>query len=201
MKATWYGALHWSYNTIAWFGAFGSLQTGQFLLRHELTFYRDVPELAAAQVVALKQRKKLEPWAGCYAQPKLFPKPGERGEFPNETFGRHGLHLTSGGANQVIALQRLRSWLEPMPQAHGKTEPALLVHPDCEYFIKCVPAIEAIEDLSEDAVIAPELQPALAAGYFVMSRPMRLPEADPVYPDGAIGWDVEALREEARRRV
>lgn len=197
----WYGGMFWSYNEVAWCGFFGSMPTGQFLLRHELTWHHAVPEVAAVDILELRAERHMDRFSGIWAQPGIFAPEGDFGEYPAETFARAGVPLWCGARHRDAALSRLRSWLEPLPQRHGVIEPSLLVHPDCEHFIRTVPSLEADDQapMLDDVIETSDMFPALGAAYFVMARPMRPELARAKYPPGAIGWDVDELRAESTR--
>ena len=62
----WGGAMRWSESEKAWVGFIASLDTGQLLLRHELTFRGVAPDEAAAKIIAQHGADKLNTVAKCH---------------------------------------------------------------------------------------------------------------------------------------
>jgi hypothetical protein len=172
----------------------------RWIVRHELTWHRQIPENAAADIVKFCQGKSIH-LSGVYLQPKLFPPKGEYGETISETFRRGGVSVRPGSSDREAALSRIRSWLTPIGIGDDMKSPTLLIHADCDYLIRTLPTLEESTKNEEDIDESPEAFPALALGFFVMSRPMPPPPGADVLPPGAIGHDVNELRRNARRGV
>jgi hypothetical protein len=199
-KTTYHGAMFWSYSDEAWLGLFAPIKHDhRWVLRHELTFHRQIPELAALEILKFCARRSIA-LSSVLIQPSLFPKPEEYGQTVSETFARAHIPVRKGSSDQEAAMSRIRSWLTPMPQLDGTTSPTLIIHPDCEVIIRAMPAVEQHKDHPEDIQVTPEVYPVLALGFFAMSRPMPPTPSVEHLPPGAIGHDVEELRRKAGRR-
>ncbi len=183
------GALRWSYGARAWFGDFRVLDDGRIWLRHELTWFNQPPEVAARDIISAQTEWKA-PFDYIVANPEIFPKADEYGETISETFRRAGVPIRRGTDDRVAAFSRLRSWLST-PHGDGQS---FLVHPSCSYFLRTIPTLLAAKTNPDDVESVPEEYPALAAALFVMSRPMPGDEDTPLYPEGAIGYDVDEMR-------
>jgi hypothetical protein len=196
-----HGAMYWTFSEFAWVGFFHPMPNGsQWIVRHELTFTRRVPELAAEDILALSRRHRFK-LAPILAQPGIWPKPRDRGQFVPETFRRNGVTLRAGAGNTEASMGRLRSWLQPLRQVDGVIAPTLLIHRDCDYLIRTLPGIEENPANREDMLVTPDSYPAQAVGFFVMSRPMPKRDAPVTFPPGAVGHEVEELRRKAAQRV
>lgn len=200
-KRVWFGSMFWAYSNPAWMGFFTPLENDhRWIVRHEMTWHREIPENAAADIVKFCQGKGIA-LSGVYLQPKLFPPKGEYGETVSETFRRGGVPVRPGSSDQAASLSRIRSWLTPIRIGEDTKSPTLLVHADCDYLVRTLPTLEEDAENEEDIEVTPEAYPALAIGFFVMSRPMPPPPSETVLPPGAIGHDVNELRRKASRGV
>jgi len=177
------------------------LPDGRQLLRHEVTFQRQTPEQSAVTIKARLRELNIT-LAYVVANPTLWPQPGERGETVAETFLAAGVPVIRGTTDRVNGWARVRSLLVPQPWpvltpgAAPIISPALLVHPDCAYFLRTFATVVASDEDPDSPEETPSLFPALALLYFAMSRPMPKPSADPPLPPGAIGHELRALRDE-----
>lgn len=198
---TYHASMWWAYAGFGWCGFYAPLPNGfQWVVRHEMTFHREVPETAADRIKAFARRRRFL-MSAVILQPDLFPKPNETGEFVPETFRRNGVPVRPGGDNLDASMSRVRSWLEPLPRLDGSVVPSLLIHADCVDLIRALRNVEKDPENPESIADTGEINPVKALGLFVMSRPMPKRDAPPELPPGAIGHDVEELRRKAAGRV
>jgi len=201
----WVGALHWTFNTRAWWGACECLPDGRLFLRHELTWLRHAPETAAQDIKAVIARlPKDDTLTSTVAQPQLWPSDRKSSSTSvAEIFQRSGVSLTRGSDDRLNGWAALRAWLSVRdftpPGAEPFRSPALLVHPDCTRFIRTISTLVANVKDSEDVEPVPEEYPAAAMRRLVMQRPMPTAGQPPPMPPDAIGHEVEKLRQAAAR--
>lgn len=197
----WHASMHWAYNEPGWLGFIAEIEHGtRYLVRHELTFLRQVPETAAAEITAFIRTKYLRSLSSILLQPDLFPHPDSRGETVSTTFSRFGLPMRRGTGDRIAGWSRLRSMLEPVKIATGFLSPAIVIHQSCRRLLGTLPSLMS-ERNRDDILLTPDDFPARALAYFAMSRPgVGSPVAQALarHPD-AIGHDVEALRASLRR--
>jgi hypothetical protein len=189
---TWTAGLRWAINARAWLGYFAPLPGGRALLRYEQTFKYQSPAVAAKAIRAFCDEHKIT-LGVVTAQPAIFPKPKERGEFPSETFRRGGISVRPGHANRLAGWTRLRSWLD----VSGDVDPpasALVIHPDCKVFLRTVPSLVADPLDPDDIVETIEEYPAMGAALWAMSRPAPWTHPEDVLPPDAIGHWVNEIR-------
>lgn len=192
----WTAGMHWAYSSKAWCGLFATLRDGRVMCRHELTWIRTPPEQAARELKAFCAARKIQ-LNGVVAQPEIFPKPtGPRGETVSETFQRAGVPMRRGDGDRLNGWSRVRSWLQPIPHADGTVGPSLLFHKECVYLLRTLPTLVSAGDNPDDVDECPDEFPANGVRYFVMSRPMPNEMTPQELPDGAIGHELRALREE-----
>jgi hypothetical protein len=200
LKRTWIATMWWAYSNPAWIGFCTPVANDhRWIVRHEMLFHREIPENAAAKILDFCHGKRIQ-LSSTFLQPKLFPKKGEYGETISETFRRSGLPVRPGTSDREASLSRIRSWLTPITIGTETKSPTLLVHEECEYLIRTLPSLEEDQENEEDIAMLPEAFPALALGFFVMSRPMPRPPGPDALPPGAIGHDVNELRRKAAQR-
>jgi hypothetical protein len=201
----WVGALHWTFNTRAWWGCCECLPDGRLFLRYERTWLRQPPETAAQEIKAVIAR--LPPgdaFGSTVAQPQLWPSDRKApGTSIAEIFQRSGVSLTRGSDDRLNGWAALRAWLSvrdftPPGQPLFRS-PALMVHPDCTRFIRTISTLVANVKDAEDVEPVPEEYPASAMRRLVMQRPMPTVGAAPEMPRDAIGHEIEKLRQAARR--
>jgi hypothetical protein len=184
------GGLHYRYASKAWLGLFATLPDGRQLMRHELTFVRKSPEAAADEITAFVKAENLD-LAYIAANPDLWPQPQQPGETVSESFITAGVPLVRGSADRVNGWIRVRSMLAvrvwPQPSGPPVSGPALIIHPDCKYFLRTFSTIVAKADAEDEPEDSPALYPALGLMYFAMSRPLPRPGVDVPLPKGAIG--------------
>ena len=193
---TYFGAMHWSQSTRAWFGVFGTLPHGRALLRRELTWLGVSPEDAAKDIVAKCAEWKIE-LRSTMLDPKQFPQFDEPGETVSEIFRRGGVTVRRASKDRIASWSRLRSWLQVRDWPEGVRGPALVIHADCPIFIRLLPTLIENPSDRDDVLETPDEYPARAASYFVMSRPMPLREDKEPFPKGSLGYEVEEMRRAA----
>ena len=191
----WAAGLHWSYSSKAWCGFFATLTDGRVMCRHEMTWIRTPPEQAAKELKQFAKARNIT-LSSVVAQPEIFPKPSGRGETVSETFQRAGVPMRKGDGDRLNGWSRVRSWLQPIEQANGIVGPSLLIHADCKYLLRTLPALVSSTEDPDDVDESPEEFPANGVRYYVMSRPMPNELTPSELPEGAIGHDLRALREE-----
>lgn len=191
-----FGGMHWSFTNRAWCGIFVPLADRRVVVRHELTWIRTTPEIAAVELKAFCVERDYQ-MGYVAADPKLFPAAKAIGETVSETFQRGGVPMLKGDGDRVNGWSRVRSWLQPAKMLDGSVSPSLLIHSDCRYLIRTLPTLVSATDNPDDVDETPDEYPAKGVLYYVMSRPMpKLTEA-PELPKDAIGHWVEELRREA----
>lgn len=118
------------------------------------------------------------------ADTSLWTPEQDTGESAAETFARHGVPLMQATKDRVNGWKRLREWLAPSPAKR----PWLMVHPDCTYLVRTLPAMLSDKTKPEDVDSDGEDHSVDALRYFVMSRPapevksterVRAPEGSP----------------------
>ena len=191
----WAAGMHWSASSDAWCGLFHALPDGRVLLRHELTWLRTVPEVAALELRAFVKEQKIT-LAYVVADPKLFPKKKAKGETVSETFSRAGLPMMKGDDDPINGWSRVRSWLQPMARRDLPPSPSLLIHSDCAYLIRTLPTLVSASENEDIVDDTPDSYPARGVMYYVMSRPMPTKDAVVELPKGAIGHELRELRAE-----
>ena len=198
----WGASLHWSYGARAWMGFFAPIETGQILLRHELTFVRTSPEDAADQIRAFMARQAIVLAGGVIAQADLFPSPETRGQTVSQTFHAAGVPLRPADTDVLNGWSRVRSWLAVRALPDGTSMPGLLIHADCVQLIRTLPTIVADDANPDDIADSADANPAKALRYYLMSRP-RPWSAAPREPPGPGTWGYELrhLGQVPRRRV
>lgn len=191
-----FGGLHWSFTNRAWCGLFVPLSDQRVLIRHELTWIRTTPEMAAKELKAFCASKNYQ-LGYVVADPHLFPKPKGLGETVSETFSRSGIPMLKGDADRINGWSRVRSWLQPATMLDGSLSPSLLIHADCKYLIRTLPTLVSATENPDDVDETPDEYPAKGVLYYVMSRPMPKLMDTPALPPDAIGHWVNELRQEA----
>jgi hypothetical protein len=74
--------------------------------------------------------------------------------------------------------------------------PTLLIHPDCKVLLRALPTLIADETQPDDCLDTVEAYPANGVRFLAMSRPSAPWTDPPELPAGAIGHDINALRDE-----
>lgn len=204
----WYGGLHWAYAARAWLGLFAMQSDGRALLRHELTFFRQTPEVAAKVMTAFLKTHGIPRLVDTIAQPEIFPKNKQaRGETVSETFRTHGIYLSPGDKDRVNGWARIRSWLDvrefrddsgEVPKKYAAA--SLTIHASCTYFLDTFLTLVSDRKKPDDVEECTDEFPANGLRYFVMSRPLPPTQIVKRLPEGAIGHEIEELRRAARRR-
>lgn len=189
MNILWGGGLRWSYNTRAWFGAIASMSDGRLLCRHELTWIRTEPDIAAKEILA-----KLAEWripalsGGVYANAELWPtdpgKPSDSEAFTSAKLPSSDarLPLNKGATDRVNGLSCVRKWLSVREQRDGTLGPSLLIHPDCKQLIRTLPVLVSDRLNVDDVEVCAEENPVIGLMHYLMSRPMptlEIPEPPP----------------------
>lgn len=187
--------MHWSYASKAWCGLFATLADGRSMVRHELTWIRTPPEEAAQDLKHFCKANQIK-LNYVVAQPDIFPSKSGRGETVSETFSRCGVPMQKGDDDRLNGWSRVRSWLQPTKREDGSASPSLIIHADCKYLIRTLPALVSASDNPDDVDESPEEFPANGVRYYVMSRPMPNEVSPKELPEGAIGHDLRALRQE-----
>jgi hypothetical protein len=198
-EVKWIGALHWTFNTRAWWGACECLPDGRLFLRHELTWLRTPPETAAKDIQAvIAKLPKDDTLTTSIAQPQLWPSDRKApGTSVSEIFRRAGVALERGSDD------RINGWAAPtrgsvrdLPgRATPFRSPALLVHPDCVRFIRDLDARRQPERL-EDGPGARGI-PRAAMRRLVSAADAHRRRAAAVPPD-AIGHEVVHAAQRSR---
>lgn len=204
----WYGGLHWAYAARAWLGLFAMQSDGRAMLRYELTFFRQTPEVATKQILAFLKAHGIPRLVDCVAQPEIFPKSKfARGETVSETFRARGLQLSPGDKDRVNGWARIRSWLDvrefrdengEVPRVYEA--PSLTFHTSCTYFLDTFLTLVSDRKKPDDVEESPDEFPANGLRYFVMSRPLPPTQIVRTLPEGAIGHEIDAIRRSLRRR-
>lgn len=184
----WAAAMFWSYSARAWCGIFAHLPNNHAIVRHELTWITTPPERAAKDLAAFLKTRKIE-LSYLVAQPKIFPKPDEYGETVSETFSRAGIPMRRGHDDPIAGWQRVRSWLDV-----DDGVPRLTIHRSCRQLLRTLPTLVSASSNPDDIDDVPDAYPARAVSYWAMSRPSAAEPDEPELPDGAIGHDVNELR-------
>lgn len=213
MANVWGAGMHWTGSGTAWCGFFANLKDGRVLLRHELTWRKGVPEVAARDIKALVEKLKQLTLAenatasfmftGIVANPSLWLKDAKStGQSTAETFIRNGAILRRGNGDRENGWSRLRSWLnvQEWPAAKDGDEPfrspALLIHEDCREIVRCIPTLISDPKNPDDIVESVEEYPANGLRYYAMSRPTPSADVPRVMPPDAIGHSLQQLRDE-----
>jgi hypothetical protein len=172
---------------------------GRAYVRHEWEPIRVLNSDQAKAVVRLTAEFGIASLRMSVADTSLWTPEKDTGESAAETFGRYGLPLIQADKERVNGWKRLREWLAPAPD--GK--PWLMIHPDCGYLARTLPALVSDETHPEDVDSDGEDHAADALRYFVTARPH--PDgAAPVthnYPAGTVGALIAAATKRVGRRV
>lgn len=214
MANVWGAGMHWTGSGTAWCGFFANLKDGRVLLRHELTWRKEVPDVAARDIKAFVETlksKALEKapnasfmFTGVVAQPSLWLKDKKApGQSTAETFYRAGVIMRSGNDDRENGWSRVRSWMHVQKWKDVDFDPpvvfdspGLLIHEDCRELLRCLPTLISDPKNPDDIVESVEEYPANGLRYYAMSRPTPSADAERVLPPGAIGHDLRQLREE-----
>lgn len=204
----WYAGMHWAYAARAWIGFFAMQSDGRAMLRHELTFIRTTPEVAAREILEFLRVRGIPRLIDCVAQPSIFPAgPKARGETVSETFRARGIYLSPGDKDRVNGWARIRSWLavrefrdddHEVPKIYAA--PSLTIHPSCTYFLDTFLTLISDKTNQDDVEETPDEFPANGLRYFVMSRPLPPTQIVRQLPEDAIGHEIDAIRRSLRRR-
>jgi len=197
-----YGALHWSYAARGWMGFIAVQTDGRAVLRHELTFYKTTPDVAATRIHAFLKEKGIPRLIDVIAQPEIFPKTKtSRGETVSETFRARGLHMTPGDKDRVNGWARIRAWLDVRTFRDDDREvprifdaPSLQVHADCVYFLDTFLTLVSDAKQPDDIDSTTDEYPAAALRYWVMARPLPPTKIVKTLPPDAIGHEIDAIR-------
>ena len=166
----WGAGMRWSQSATAWLGFFAAMTDGRVMLRHELTFIGESPEMVAPQIVAACAEWKIQVPI-VLAQPEIFPAPDGHGETISETFRRHGVPMRAADDDRINGWSRVRSWLQP--RRHGdQLQPSLVIHDDCLYFRRIFPTLVQDPKEPDDVLETPDEYPATALRFYLMSRPL-----------------------------
>jgi hypothetical protein len=203
----WYGAMHWAYAARGWLGLVAVQTDGRALLRHEMTFFRKTPDVAAKEIHAFLKTKGIPRLIDVIGQPEIFPKTKQaRGETVSETFRARGIQMTAGDKDRVNGWARIRAWLDVRQFRDDDREvpliynaPSLQVHADCSYFLETFLTLVSDKAHPDDIEETTDEYPAAALRYFVMARPLPPTKIVKTLPPDAIGHEIEALRRGLRR--
>jgi hypothetical protein len=203
----WYGCMHWAYAARGWMGIVAVQSDGRALLRHELTFFRKTPDVAAKEILAFLKARGIARLVDCVAQPEIFPKTKQaRGETVSETFRARGLHMTAGDKDRVNGWARIRAWLDVRQFRDDDREvplvydaPSLQVHADCVFFLDTFLTLVSDKTHPDDIEETPDEYPAAALRYWVMARPLPPTKIVKTLPPDAIGHEIDAIRRGLRR--
>lgn len=204
----WYAALHWSYAARGWMGFIAVQSDGRALLRHELTFFRKTPDVAAREIHAFLQAQGIAKIIDCIAQPEIFPKTKQsRGETVSETFRAKGIQMTPGDKDRINGWARIRSWLDVRQFRDEDREvplvydaPSLQVHADCRYFLDTFLTLVSDKTKPDDIEETTDEFPAAALRYWVMARPLPPTRIVKTLPPDAIGHEINEIRRGLRSR-
>lgn len=204
----WYGALFWSYSARGWMGFIAIRTDGRALLRHELTFLKKTPQVAAREILAFQQKQGILRLVDCIAQPEIFPLTKKsRGETVSETFRACGINMTPGDKDRVNGWSRTRAWLDVREFRDDDREVPLVysaaslqVHRDCRYFLDTFLTLVSDKDHPDDIESTTDEYPACALRYWVMARPLPPTKIIKTLPEGAIGHEINEIRRGLRRR-
>lgn len=165
----WFRCLDWGYNQPGVCLWIACLPDGRLYVVHEWPFRQTLASEAAKEILR-RTRVLGSPYIRyTAADGHMFDKTGS-GETMAETFQRAGVPLLRA-ENQKGARkqgwQRLRHWLQRAPDE----KPWLVIHPDCEYLARTLPALVMDDTDPEDVDTTGDDHAADALRYGVMSRP------------------------------
>jgi hypothetical protein len=203
----WYGAMHWAYAARGWMGFLAVQSDGRALLRHELTFFRRTPDVAAKEIHAFLKAKGIPRLIDVIGQPEIFPKTKQsRGETVSETFRARGIQMTPGDKDRVNGWARIRAWLDVRTFRDEDREvplifdaPSLQVHADCTYFLDTFLTLVSDKTHPDDIEETTDEYPAAGLRYWVMARPLPPTKIVKTLPPDAIGHEINAIRRGLRR--
>jgi hypothetical protein len=187
----WSAGIFWSFSEKGCLLLFAPMRDGRVLLRHELTF----SGLAPSEFGVL-YKSRLKDWGitsvqYVTAQPELFPKPGAIGETLSESLWAAGIPIREGDPNRVAGFARVRAWLQLLPRMDtNRLSPSLVIHPDCTYTIRTLPALVKDTGDPDDVAKCVEEYPARALALWAMSRPAPKQEAPKEKPSPN-SWGVQ----------
>lgn len=180
---------------------------GRAMLRHELTFFKKTPQVAAKEIHAFMQKQGIPKLVDCIAQPEIFPLTKKsRGETVSETFRACGIHMSAGDKDRPNGWARIRAWLDVREFRDDDREvplvfeaPSITFHRDCRYFLDTFLQLVSDKDHPDDIDATTDEYPACALRYWVMARPLPPTRIVKTLPLGAIGHEINDLRRGLRR--
>ncbi len=140
---------------------------GHAYVRHEWNPVRVLNSDQAKTAKRLTGEYGIKRLRMAVADTSLWTPEQDTGESAAETFARYGLPLVQATKDRINGWKRLREWLALSPD--GK--PWLMVHPDCTYLIRTLPALISDPTTPEDVDTDGEDHSADALRYFFMARP------------------------------
>jgi hypothetical protein len=197
--------MFWSATAPAWCGFFANMKDGRVLCRHELNWFGEVPEQAAQDIKDAMKRWDITRFTGVVANPELWPKKKQAGQTVSETFSRFGIAIRKGNDDRINGWSRVRSWMlvKEWPGDDGEkfASPSLIIHPECAQLVRTFPTLIASATHPDDVSPCIEEYPASGVRFYAMSRPAPTPHPILELPEGAIGRELQSLREELAASV
>ena len=111
----------------------------------------------------------------CF-QKKPDYKGGGQGKSTAEEFSAYGIHLQPGDPSRSLKIRQFRERIR-IPE--DGTMPMLMVYPECDSFIRCIPDIPVDKNNPEEVDTKAEDHEFDAACHFCMARPISLKVPEP----------------------
>ena len=199
----WFRSMDWGHNAPGCCLWWAVLADGRLYLRSELKFQRDDVSVVAEKIKARDQelgvsgsvRTYLDP--ACWAKTGTSVKTAMQGESTAETFRNYRLPMTPADNDRFNGWMRCHQILRDAPDG----DPWLLVHPDCRYLIRSIPAAKSDSKDPDDVDTNSDDHALDAWRYGAMSRPApkAFQKAPIVYADGTMGALRQSVTSKLRR--
>lgn len=204
--ARWFRSMDWGYNQpgcVLWWVVLGD---GRLYVRSELKFQRKDVSVVAAEIQKRDRELGIRGGIPTFADPSMWSKTGVaikgkfQGESVAETFqkARPPIALTRADNDRVNGWMRCHQILRTAPDG----QPWFLVHPDCRYLIRSIPAAKSDKHDADDVDTAMDDHALDAWRYGAMSRPAPKHELHEtrVHPESVAGLRDKAMRDGKRAR-
>lgn len=188
---SWSCAMRWSYSAKGWIGFFAPLRDGRQLLRRELVF-TGLSEQEFADLFKESLREwQIDRVLSIVGNQEMFPSESSTGPTVSEALLKLGLPMRPGESDREAGWMRLRAWLQLLRRVGSpRFTPSLLIHPDCDYFIKTLEMLISDPTDPDDVIETVDEYPARAAAMWAMARPA--PKAEqPKKPMSPNSWHVQ----------
>jgi hypothetical protein len=180
----WFRSMDWGYNApgcVLWWAVLGD---GRLYIRSEFKFQQmDISEVR--ERIAIRDRELGVKHASLFGDPAMQAKTGQA------TMHGESIAQALGGGYIAADNDRFNGWMrcQQILRDAPDGDPWLLVHPDCRYLIRSIPAAKSDADNLDDVDTEMDDHALDAWRYGAMSRPApRASNSKAPVKDWSLGW-------------